>query len=178
MRAFNLYIYSTAGWLGMQGILLVTVPRIIVTLLLDDTRPPEEIETYFARSLGTSLLTISLLTIMLSGSVPFSSAVTEPTTEGDAFSDPRAPYSMPTLVVTSLFQAVCASYAYTWFINTSLAAFAVGVGGYAIISFLGIWCTLFAGSYSSSIGTGVDKRTSSYPFKNTEADKRKKVHVG
>lgn len=195
------------------------MPRVIVTLLLDDTRPPsgeyyiitskrtiislnrtkltnskqKAIETYFARSLGLSLLTITLLTVMLSGSVPLSSALTEPIADNDkdAVSDPRAPYAMPTLIFTTIFHSVCAFYAYTWFASTTLAAFAVGMGGHAIVAALGVWCALFAGSHvygrvggKGSAGvsgvTGGEKRTAGVvPVNkvNVEAEKEKE-HIG
>jgi hypothetical protein len=89
-------------------------PRMIVALLLDEARsesctinsknPPnvnrlanslKVIEVYFARCLGMSLLTIAVLTVMLTGSIPLNATIAEPVSTDE--SDPKAPYALPTL---------------------------------------------------------------------------------
>jgi hypothetical protein len=38
---------------------------------------------------------------------------------------------------------------------------------------MGLWCILFGGSSHISKRTGADKRTSGWPFGNSEADKKR-----
>lgn len=58
--------------------------------------------------------------------------------------------------------------------KTGQTGFALGVAGYTFLGAMGLWCILFA-STSGRISrkTGADQRTSGFPFKNTEADKKK-----
>lgn len=39
-QVFYAYTYSTGAWLGLQGVSLMAMPRIIATMLLAETRPP------------------------------------------------------------------------------------------------------------------------------------------
>jgi len=78
------------------------------------------------------------------------------------------------LTVTVLFHTACAFVAYTQYVQTGQTALVVGVAGYGFLSAMGLWCFLFASSSGRiSRKTGADKRTSGFPFKNVEADKRK-----
>lgn len=129
---------------------------------------------YFARCLGFSLLTVAMLTVMLTGSIPLSSTASDPvSTEA---SDPKAPYAVPTLIITCAFHALSAAYAYTRYVSSSQAVFAIGMTVYGLVAAVGLWCVLFASSNGRiSRKTGADKRTAGFPFKNTEASKR---HAG
>jgi hypothetical protein len=130
-----------------------------------------EIEIYFARCLGFSLLTIAILTIMLSGSIPLSSAVSEAVSTED--SDPKAPYAVPTLVITSVYHAISAFYAYTWYTTTDQVVFAAAMVGYFAVASIGLWCTLFASSHGKiSRRTGADKRTTGFPLHNRVAERK------
>ncbi|CAG8255959.1 unnamed protein product [Penicillium nalgiovense] len=170
-QVFRAYTYSTAAWLSLQSLPLITGPSMMVTMLLDETRPVSPMEIYFARCLGFSLLTIAVLTVMLTGSIPLTADIKESvTTEED---DPKAPYAVPTLMVTSIFHAACAFYAYTWYVTDGQGLFAVGVAGYSSIAAIGLWCMLFASSHGKiSRRNGADKRTTGFPFKNSEAAKK------
>ncbi|KAG2419479.1 hypothetical protein HFD88_004275 [Aspergillus terreus] len=171
MDVFYAYTYTTAGWLSLQSLALVAAPKLITTMLLDETRPASDVEIYFARSLGFGLLTIAVLTVMLTGSIPLTSTLSEPVTADD--SDPKAPYAVPTLTVTSVFHAASAIYAYTWYLATDKAVFAVALVGSSAVAAVGLWCVLFASSRGKiSRKTGADKRTTGFPFKNKEAAKK------
>lgn len=111
---------------------------------------------------------------MLTGSIPLTTAIAEPATAED--SDRKAPYALPTLIVTSLFHGVSAFYAYTWYVSRGQSAFAVAVGAHSILAAIGLWCVLFAsGNGKISRRTGADKRTAGFPFTNSEAAKK---HAG
>ncbi|KAJ5779511.1 Glutathione S-transferase/chloride channel C-terminal [Penicillium paradoxum] len=171
MDVFRAYTYSTAAWLALQSLPLIAGPSMIVTMLLDETRPATPIEIYFARCFGFGLVTIAVLTVMLTGSIPLTAEIKGPvTTEED---DPKAPYAVPTLIVTSIFHSACAFYAYTWYVSGGQGFFAVGVAGYSSIAAVGLWCMLFASSNGKiSRRTGADKRMTGFPFKNSEAAKK------
>lgn len=131
----------------------------------------QEIEIYLSRSLGLALLAIAVLVISLSGLLP----LTSPT---DAISvdetDTRAPYATSTLLITTLLHGVLAFYNYTCYVSSSQTAVGLGMVGSAIVASTGIWCLLFGTSKPRiSSKTGADKRTSGFPFKNAEADKRR-----
>jgi len=58
--------------------------------------------------------------------------------------------------------------------STGVYGFMWGVVGSSVLASMGLWCILFASSEGRiSKKTGADKRTSGFPFKNVEADKRK-----
>lgn len=38
-KVFYLYTYGSSTWLALQGLALVATPKLIITLLIDDTRP-------------------------------------------------------------------------------------------------------------------------------------------
>ncbi|KKK25090.1 hypothetical protein P175DRAFT_0526070 [Aspergillus ochraceoroseus IBT 24754] len=181
MDVFYTYTYATAGWLSLQSITLLTVPQMITAILIDEARPATNwwltqfarlaIEVYFARCLGLGLLTIAALTIMLTGSIPLTSTISAPVSTEEA--DPKAPYAVPTLMVTSVYHAMSASYAYTRYLNTNQGVFIFAIAGYSLIASIGLWCLLF-GSDNGRISrrTGADKRTAGFPFKNSEAAKK------
>lgn len=114
---------------------------------------------------------MAILTVMLTGSIPLSSTVAEPVSTDD--SDPKKPYAVPTLVVTSAFHAMSSFYAYTWYATTEQVGFAIGMVGYGVIAAVGLWCALFASNHGKiSQKTGADKRTTGFPFSNREAEKK------
>jgi hypothetical protein len=111
-----------------------------------------------------------MLVISLSGLLP----LTSPT---DAISvdetNARAPYAVSALLITTLLHGALAFYNYTCYVSTSQTAMGLGMVGSTIVAAAGVWCLLFAtGKGRTSRRTGADKRTSGFPFKNTEADKR------
>ncbi|EEH20991.2 hypothetical protein PABG_03222 [Paracoccidioides brasiliensis Pb03] len=142
---------------------------MIVMILLDEARTPSVLEMYFARCFGLSLLTIGAITFILTGSIPLSSSYSMTTDE----SDPKAPYAMPTVLMTSIFHASSAFYTYAWYYTTGQASFALAMTVYGGLAAVGLWCLLFANSAGRiSSRTGADKRMSGFPFKNAEADKK------
>lgn len=111
---------------------------------------------------------------MLTGSIPLGSTISDPVTAEE--SDPKAPYALPTLTVTSVFHASSAFYAYTWYTTGGHGAFAVAAVGGSGLAAVGLWCMLFASDNGKiSRRTGADKRTTGFPFANSEAAKK---HAG
>ncbi|OJJ74801.1 hypothetical protein ASPBRDRAFT_40009 [Aspergillus brasiliensis CBS 101740] len=171
MDVFYAYTYSTAGWLSLQSVALIAVPEMMTTMLEQESRQPSSIETYLSRCLGMGLLTIAILTVMLTGSIPLTASITDPVTTDD--SDPKAPYAVPTMQVTTVYHFIAAGYAYAWFADKGQLAFGVGMVVSGALASLGIWCALFASSNGKiSRKTGADKRTTGFPFKNREAEKK------
>jgi hypothetical protein len=148
------------------------------------------LEVYFSRTLGFTLLTVGALTVLLTGSVPLSSRLNEgthllpsPTSNQNLIpkpgvttsnTDPKAPYALPTLTITAIFHAVYAFYCYAMWTETGVMSFSLGTLGSTFFAAVAFWCILFASSNGRiSRKTGADKRTSGFPFKNAEAEKRK-----
>jgi hypothetical protein len=73
-----------------------------------------------------------------------------------------------------MFHAALAFYGYTMWTKTGVLAFSLGTLGSGFLAMVALWCILFASSNGRiSRKTGADKRTSGFPFKNQEAEKRK-----
>jgi len=160
--------------MALQAVPLFISPTMIVTLLSPEVREPTILETYFSRCLGFSLITIGILAVLLTGSVPLSSRLSEAGATSTDPQDPKAPYALPTLTITLFFHATCAFYAYAMWTQTSVTSFVLGTVFSGALAAVGLWCVLFASSNGRiSRKTGADKRTSGFPFKNAEADKRK-----
>lgn len=88
--------------------------------------------------------------------------------------DPKAPYALPTLSITAMFHAAYAFYCYALWTKTGVLSFSLGTLGSGFLAAVAGWCILFASSNGRiSRKTGADKRTSGFPFKNAEADRRK-----
>lgn len=111
---------------------------------------------------------------MLTGSIPLTNTISEPVTTED--SDTKAPYALPTLMLTSAFHATTGLYAYTWWVSRGQGTFLVAVIMHSMLAAIGLWCVLFASSNGKiSRRTGADKRTAGFPFANSEAAKK---HAG
>ncbi|KAJ5244700.1 hypothetical protein N7489_004796 [Penicillium chrysogenum] len=145
---------------------------MIVAMLLDETRPASPIEVYLARCLGFCLLTMAVLTVIQTGLIPLTAEeVMEPATADDT--DSKAPYAVPTLMVTSMFHAVSASYAYIWYVASGQGTFVVGIAGYFVLAAMGLWCMLFASSHSKiSRRNGTGKVTTNVSPNTSEAAKK------
>ncbi|KAM5440650.1 hypothetical protein McanMca71_004724 [Microsporum canis] len=170
MDGFYPYSYGSFAWLTLQGTALLVTPKLILATLLDETRQPTSLEIYFARTCGISQVALALIFLILTGALPLASSYAITSDE----SDPKKEYAYPVLLITSGFHAAVASYAYSWYSGTGQTGFAAGMVVSGSLAAMGLWCMMFAGSGRISKRTGADKRTSGFPFKNLEADKRKK----
>ncbi|KAI0427283.1 hypothetical protein F5Y09DRAFT_316693 [Xylaria sp. FL1042] len=175
MDAISAYSFASCGWNALQAVSLIIGPQAIVTLLTQDEYPQaaapsvavSDASHYLARSLGLALLALGLVTVVLSGSIPISSAI-------DAPQDTPTPYAAPTLLLTTLYHGAAAFYAWARYTGTGRMGYALGFAGSALLAAFGTWCLLFGGEKARiSRRTGADKRTSGFPFRNAEADRRK-----
>ncbi|KAH7080466.1 hypothetical protein BKA63DRAFT_506500 [Paraphoma chrysanthemicola] len=172
MDVYYFYSYGTAAWSVVQAAPLIASPTMIVALLSPEVREASTLEVYFSRMLGFSLLTLGALTVLLTGSVPLNSRLSEGATT--SATDPKAPYAVPTLTITAIFHAAAAFYCYAMWTQTGVLSFSLGTLGSTFLAAIAFWCILFASSDGRiSRKTGADKRTSGFPFKNSEAEKRK-----
>lgn len=77
--------------------------------------------------------------------------------------------------MTTAYHAASAFYMYAMWTETGVSSFSFGVLGSTVLAAIGLWCILFASSDGRiSRKTGADKRTSGWPFKNSESAKSKK----
>lgn len=132
---------------------------------------PTDLELYFSRSLGFALGTISLIILFFTGLIPISTSASEPISLED--NDPRAPYAVPILQVTTLFHVSSAIYCYTRYSNSGQSGYVLGAIGYGGLALFGAWAIMFGSSSRVSSKTGEDKRTSSFMFPNKSAYDKK-----
>lgn len=175
MDVYYFYSYGTAAWMALQSIPLIASPTVIVALLSPEVREASTLEVYFSRTLGFCLLTIGVLSVLLTGSVPLSSRITPADAVTTDAEDPKAPYALPTLTITAFFHAAYAFYAYGMWTQTGILSFSLAVLGSGFFCVVAMWCILFASSDGRiSRKTGMDKRTSGFPFKNKESHSERK----
>ncbi len=73
-----------------------------------------------------------------------------------------------------LYHASVAFYGYARFNSDEQIGYLLGCIGSSTFAMFGLWIILFAGDKGHiSKRTGADKRTSGWPFKNAEADKKR-----
>ena len=111
--------------------------------------------------------------LFFTGSIPLSSSKAEPISTED--SDPKAPYAVPILRITTIFHGISLIYCYVRYVNYGQVGFMLGAIGYGIMAAMGMWSIIF-GTTGGHISkrTGADKRTSGFPFKNAEAYNKKR----
>ncbi|KAI1006919.1 hypothetical protein K3495_g1309 [Podosphaera aphanis] len=176
MDVFYAYTYGSSLWLAIQCLPLIISPTIMITLLSPDFREPSVLEEYFSRSLGMALLTISAQTILLSGSVPLTSSVSD--TLSTATSESKAPYALPSLTITMVYHSAISIFCYARYNTSDKSAFVLGSIGSGILACIGLWCILFATDNGRiSRKTGADKRTSGFPFGNRNAASTQKKQM-
>lgn len=177
MNAISVYSFSSLAWLSVEALPLIIWPSFISSMLNVDVNrgihvPVNPVEEYFARSLGFSQLAVGLLIVILSGSLPLTSA-TISKEEGQ-------PYASAVVLISMLYHAWSAFYAYIRY-NSSYGqvGFLLGALGRGALATFGLWITLFADDKGHiSRRTGADKRTSGFPFGNSEADKKRVPKMG
>ncbi|KAI9731662.1 MAG: hypothetical protein M1818_007792 [Claussenomyces sp. TS43310] len=171
MEVFNAYCFGTAGWLATQALPLLVSPRLIITILSPDVHQPSSLEEYFSRSLGIALLTLGILCLLLTGAFPLPSSYETATNES---TPPPNPYASPTLILTTLYHSTTSFYTYTRYNRTQQSGFILATAASGTLAAFGLWVAMFGGgSGRISKRTGADKRTSGWPFSNSEARKKR-----
>ncbi|QSZ28992.1 hypothetical protein DSL72_003501 [Monilinia vaccinii-corymbosi] len=177
MDVFYAYTYGTAGWLALQGAPLIISPTVIITMLSPEVRGATPLEEYLSRSLGMTLLTLGIMVVLLTGSVPLTSSISDTTTAAvtSSDSDPKAPYAVPVLTISTIYHGFIAFYCYARYTTLGTFSFALGSLGSTALFAIGGWCILF-GTTSGRISrkTGADKRTSGWPFGNQQSASARK----
>lgn len=116
---------------------------------------------------------IALVVIFFTGTIPLTSTISEPVSLEDT--DPKAPYARPILYVTTLFHCASAIYCYMRYVNYWQSGYVLGAMGYGAMACVGLWSVIFGGTSARlSKRTGADKRTSGFPFKNSQAYDKKR----
>ena len=202
-QPYTLYALSTSAWGTLQSLPLLFAPRLIVSLCSNDTsvaRRTTDLESYLCRTLGLTLLALAASNLIFTGVIPIGpqspSASASPTSTpstsrsskdrlssgSDSGSPPRRAgtaatneLGKATATVAVAFQAVTAFYLYTQLMGGWSFAFTAGLVGNAALFCFGTWTLLFGSEVGRvSKTTGADKRTSGFPFGNSEAAREKK----
>jgi glutathione S-transferase len=115
---------------------------------------------------------------LFTGSIPLTSTTSEHISLEDH--DAKAPYARPILMTTTMFHGLSFVYCYMRYVSYQQTGFVLGALGYGIMATVGIWGVVFGDTKARlSKRTGADKRTSGWPFKNTQAyDKKKDRKMG
>ncbi|EGO52607.1 hypothetical protein NEUTE1DRAFT_142486 [Neurospora tetrasperma FGSC 2508] len=171
--SISTYAFASLGWLSLQAVPLIVWPTFISSMLTENgghAHAPavvNVVETYFARYLGFSQLTIGLLIVTLSGALPLTTNVTSP-------NDPNSPYANAVVFISMFYHTIGAAYGYSRYTSSGgHVGYLLGFTGSAIMSAYALWLFMFAGEQGKvNATTGADKRTSNFPFKNAEAEKR------
>ncbi|KAK4217648.1 hypothetical protein QBC37DRAFT_414278 [Rhypophila decipiens] len=172
MNAVSVYSFTSLAWLSVEAIPLIIWPALISSLLSVDVQrgshiPVNEIQEYFARSLGFAQIAVGFLIVVLSGALPLTS-LTVSKEEG-------SPYTDAVVLISMFYHAWSGFYAYLRY-NSSQGqvGFLLGALGSGALATFGLWILLFADDKGHiSRRTGADKRTSGFPFDNREADKKR-----
>lgn len=180
MDVFVFYAAATASWSIVQGSLLFFGPTVIATLLKHEFTNPTPLETYLCRTLGLTLLTLGLLCLILTGSVPLSASMrarpSSPSVTGGKSKE--NPYLVPTLWITVLYHAATTALMYSRTMTMGNAFYAgTTISGFLCV--VGAWCGLFATSggviaRETILDDQGSRRTSGYPFKNAVREEAKK----
>ena len=172
LQAFNAFAFGTAGYFAIESFPLILTPKLIVSMAASEPRRITDLETYLCRSFGLALLTLAVLFLLLTGAVPLTTTATE---ETDADGNSTNPYAYPTLIVTTTYHALTSFYLYTQLTYSWNFAFTAGLTGSGALFCLGMWVVLFGAEKGRiSKKTGADKRTSNFPFVNTESARSQK----
>ncbi|TKX27556.1 hypothetical protein C1H76_0394 [Elsinoe australis] len=143
---------------------------MIVWMLSPDPRTVTSLETFLARSFAASLLLVAFLNLLLSGELQAIFA------EAGA-ADVNSPYASPTLYATLIYNTASCIMLYTYSYSHSLSSSWLTTGSllHLILASSGLLLIMFGqGPGHISKRTGADKRTSGFPFKNAESDRKKR----
>ncbi|KAF3762513.1 hypothetical protein M406DRAFT_332895 [Cryphonectria parasitica EP155] len=157
MDAISAYSFATLAWLTAQSVPLIVWPTFISSLLTPNYQHANRL----------AQLTLGIVVVSLSGALPLTSLVDTP-------ADAASPYANAVIFVSTLYHASQAFYSYNKFNGSDAGGYFFGALGSAVLAAFGLWCLMFAGDKGHiSKRTGADKRTSGWPFKNSEASKKK-----
>ncbi|PSK57877.1 Mitosis inhibitor protein kinase wee1 [Elsinoe australis] len=143
---------------------------MIVWMLSPDPRTVTSLETFLARSFAASLLLVAFLNLLFSGELQAIFA------EAGA-ADVNSPYASPTLYATLIYNTASCIMLYTYSYSHSLSSSWLTIGSvlHLILASSGLLLIMFGqGPGHISKRTGADKRTSGFPFKNAESDRKKR----
>jgi hypothetical protein len=174
---------------------------VIVSLCSPEARHITDFEAYLCRTLALTLLALAASNLVFTGVIPIgpqsthapslssttstsSKTTKERSSSGeDSSSPPRRPgvaakneVGTATASIAVAFQAITAFYLYTQVMGGGWSfAFTAGLIGNAALFCFGTWTLLFGGDAARvSKTTGADKRTSGFPFGNSESAREKK----
>jgi len=199
---FTLYAISTSAWGTLQSLPLLLAPRVIVSLCSPEARHITDFEAYLCRTLALTLLALAASNLVFTGVIPIgpqapASSSSSPSTsstsktkersssgeETSSSSPPRRPgvaakneVGKATASIAVAFQAITTFYLYTQVMGAGWSfAFTAGLIGNGALFCFGTWTLLFgADAARVSKTTGADKRTSGFPFGNSESAREKK----
>ena len=130
-------------------------------------------ESFLSRAFGTTLVLAAFLVLVCSGELK---RVYRGDSQGDTLPDDRSTTATITLVSTLLYHLAMATLSYTYGSKPAMSStlMTLGGGAHLVLGVAGLLVVVFRGEGRTSKRTGADKRTSGFPFKNSEAAKKHK----
>jgi len=171
MDSLRLYNVGTSALLLVNGLPLLFTPGMMLYMLSSNPTPVSTIETFLARSASLAYLLSAFLNLLFSGEIQRLYGE-----DGLVAKEMDAPYAQATLYMTLLYHigSGIMDYSYSYSTHLSSTMFTLGSLSHLLLAAGGILLLMFGqGPKRISKRTGADKRTSGFPFKNVEADKRK-----
>lgn len=97
-----------------------------------------DLEIYLARSLALTLISLAVLLAALTGSIPLTNEDAAGTASAPEDSS-KAPYAVPSILISTFFQAASAFYTYACYMNSGQFGFVIATLLWAALSSTGIW---------------------------------------
>ena len=142
----------------------------------DSPQSVTSLETLLARLASISLLLIAFLSLLLTGEIHALYAQDSHAGASDADLD-SSPFAKPVVYASMLYHTVCGVvlYGYSYSRHLSGGWMTLGAIAHLLVAGAGMLLVMFGqGPGHVSRRTGADKRTSGFPFKNAEADRKRK----
>ncbi|KAK1058293.1 hypothetical protein LTR12_005804 [Friedmanniomyces endolithicus] len=162
MDAFQWYSVASSAYFALQAVPLLLSPKLVISLLAEPRRLMQG-EAYIYRSFALLLLAFAALNLLLTGIIPLDG-------RSDGTSQ-KNPYAFPTLTITTAYHMCTAFYIYTQLSSGWSFAFGTGLICSGVLFCFGIWNVVFGSQEKLLSKMGADKRTSGFPFANSESAK-------
>lgn len=174
MDVYYYFNYLSTAWMTLEALPLITSPTIVLALLSPEIRSSTAIEEYLSRSLGFTLIAFGMLNLLLTGSIPLTSMISDAAANPTStdMTDPTAPYAVPSLTITMTYHCAVAFYCYMQYAAGHSYTFLVAIAVHSFLAAMGGWVMLF-GTASGHITrkSGLDKGGKSGMMLGKEAGK-------
>lgn len=170
---FRLYTQATAASMASLATPLLLSPSLVVWMVSPDPHAISSFEAYLSRGFACSLFLSAFLILVCSGELK---ALYGGDHQAESLPDESSPIAAITAVSTLIYHFAFSIMLYTYGCQPELSSSLMTLAGAIelLLGIAGLLLLVFRGDGKISKRTGADKRTSGYPFKNTESVKKHK----